>query len=246
MPAATSQHHQSEGRARHGSVIEERLGTDIGDRQVGVDRPDGASNVADQALGAGARSADREDHPAADVDLVALEIVHQDRPPGGGLGVLVHALIVDVADHADHAAPVILRTDANLLAQRLLGRPPELAGELLRDHGDREALVIVLPGKVASGDEGNAHGGEVAGGGEFEETERAASIRQRSCDPARKRDPATGRRPWERSSRRRHWRRRGWPRSCRAWPAACGRLSRHRALRRREWRCAESEWWRDR
>src|SRR5207237_2349569 len=57
-------------------------------------------------------------------DLVGFETVHDERPIRTRGSLLIHAVVMDVADDADDFAPIIFCADANALAERLRGIAP--------------------------------------------------------------------------------------------------------------------------
>ena len=171
-PAGDRQHDERERRPRHRRVVDLLQGASSSQRQIGVDRPDGPSQLVDESVRSRATAANQVGDAA--IDEVAVlpdreEVRHQERPVRHGRRLLVEAIVAHVGDDADDFTPVALGIRAHALAEGCRRLPPQLAGETLRHHGDRPLLVEIGPREITAGDERSAHRVHVARGHELEQ-----------------------------------------------------------------------------
>src|SRR5262245_55230534 len=62
----------------------------------------------------------------------------------------MHAIVVHIADHAHDLTPGASVAFADSLAERTSRLVPQLAGQVLGNHGDGLALLEIGPGKISA------------------------------------------------------------------------------------------------
>src|SRR5262249_32648845 len=111
-------------------------------------------------------------HAALYKRVITPELLHQDRPIDYRRRLLVCAIVVNIADHADDLAPVILHAFADALAGRGAGISPHFARQVFRYDDVFSLFVNVGPAVIAPGDQRCSDGLEETRRDELEAAQR--------------------------------------------------------------------------
>src|SRR6185437_12079422 len=90
--------------------------------------------------------------------LFAWQICSDTAPNRPTWGILIHTVIVHIANHSDDFAPRIVRADMHQFPDGSARRAPVFARKIFRDNHDWTFLKLFLPRNISSGDNRHAHG----------------------------------------------------------------------------------------
>ena len=156
-----AKHDQSEGRPCHGLVKDLSEETDVGQRKVRADRPNGLLDFLEKGGVACPRAADGVGHVPLRNEFVSPKMLHEHRPVNRGRRFYIYAIIVHIRGDSNDFPPRVLRALPDAPADGLRGFLPIFPCQVLRDHTYRRFVVDVGPGDVAAEQDGISHGCEI-------------------------------------------------------------------------------------
>src|SRR5258708_14186477 len=113
-----AKHDEREGSAGHRAPVVKVERVTVGKRKIGVQGPHGLADFIQKTLRARTRAANDECDSARGHGIIALKMIHQERPIQGSRGRFADSMILSVAAGTDNFPPIILGADSDALSER--------------------------------------------------------------------------------------------------------------------------------